>query len=79
MNFSEDDNYLMLYFQKINNFLIRENRDKEGVYVIWDLNSNTSVINWDILKNVQFKKNNFPNHIYGINKLYDSHNTVNLF
>ena len=58
MSFSDDDNYLMLYFQKIDNFQIRENRDKEGVYVVWDLNSNTSVINWDILKNVKFRTSN---------------------
>ena len=79
MAFSEDDNYLMLYFQRIDNFQIRENRDKEGVYVVWDLNSNTSVINWDILKNVKFKTNSFPNHIYGISALYSSESSMNLF
>ena len=70
MSFSEDNNYLMVYFQKIDNFQVRENRDREGVYSVWDLKSDTNVINWDILKDVQFKKNNFPTHIYGIYQLY---------
>jgi WD40 repeat protein len=67
MAFSDDDTYLMLYYQNINEHHIRENQDKEGKYVIWNFKSRSSEINWEILKNVQFKSNNFPNHIYGIN------------
>lgn len=67
MAFSDDDTYLMLYYQNINEHHIRENHDKEGKYVIWNFKSRSSEINWEILKNVQFRSNNFPNHIFGIN------------
>ena len=63
MAFSSDNSYLMVYFQRVDNQQIRENRDRNGNYVVWDLSSNNLVTNDTIYNNVQFKKNNFPNHI----------------
>lgn len=69
MAFSSDNNYLMVYFQRVDNQQIRENRDRNGNYVVWDLSSNNLVTNDTIYNNVQFKKNNFPNHINGRYKI----------
>lgn len=71
MSFSADDNYLMMYFQIIDDFQIRNNEDKEGIYTVWDLMNNNQINNWDLLKNIEFRKFNFPNHIYGIYHYYD--------
>ena len=65
MAFSTDNSYLMVYFQRVDNQQVRENRDKNGNYVVWDLNSNNLVTNDTIYNNVQFARNNFPNHVNG--------------
>ena len=65
MTFSDDDNYLMLYYQSVNDFHIRENNDREGKYIVWNLRSNTTEINWEVLRNAQFRSAVFPSHVHG--------------
>ncbi|CAD8183513.1 unnamed protein product [Paramecium pentaurelia] len=72
MTFSQDGNYLLIYYQLINNQQTRINNDPQGVYIIWDLNSNTSVKNWETIKNIQWKKLNFPNSLHSQYQFYDS-------
>ena len=71
MAFSADDMFLMIYFQITDNFQIRNNEDKEGIYTLWDLQHNNQINTWEALKNIPFGKFNFPNHIYGLYQYYD--------
>jgi WD40 repeat protein len=71
MAFSADDNFLMVYFQITDDFQIRNNEDKEGIYTLWDLIHNNQINTWEALKNIPFGKFNFPNHIYGLYHYYD--------
>lgn len=47
MAFSNDDRYLMVYFQIVDNFQIRQNKDREGNYIVWDNLLNSPVKDWD--------------------------------
>lgn len=67
MVFSNDENYLLLYYQLIDNQHLRINNDPNGLFVLWDLNNNNSVKNWDLMKKIKWDKLNFPNSIDAIN------------
>jgi hypothetical protein len=41
------------------------------VYVVWDLNSNTSVKNWDSIKSIHWRAFNFPNSMNSSYQFYD--------
>lgn len=71
MAFSEDDQYLMVYFQIVDNYQIRQNKDREGNYIVYDRSLNSSVKDWDRQKNAVFKKIKFPNHISGKYQFYE--------
>lgn len=61
----------MIYYQLINNQQTRLNNDPQGVYIVWDLQSNTSVKNWESIKNIQWKRLNFPNSLNAHYQFYD--------
>jgi hypothetical protein len=63
MVFSKDENYLLLYYQLIDSSHLRINNDPNGLFVLWDLNNNNSVKNWDLMKKIRWDKLNFPNSI----------------
>lgn len=65
MIFSQDNRYLMVYFQIVDNYQIRQNKDREGNYIVWDNFQNSPVKDWDRQKDAVFKYIKFPNHIYG--------------
>lgn len=65
MTFSEDEFYLMVYYQNVNQGLVRENLDTEGRYMIWNHETAVTEMNWEVLKNVDFKHNVFPTHCFG--------------
>ena len=71
MAFSSDDKYLMVYFQIIDNFQIRQNKDREGNYIVWNTHHDTPVKDWDGQKDAVFKAIKFPNHIYGKYQFYE--------
>jgi hypothetical protein len=56
----------------VNNQQTRVNSDPAGVYVVWDLASSTSVKNWELLKNIQWKHLNFPNSLHAQFNFYDN-------
>lgn len=64
MTFSSDDQFLLIYYQTIDNKQIRVNEDTQGHYVIWDLNSDNRVFSNEVIKNVEWGKMEFPNSIY---------------
>lgn len=64
MAFSSDDQYLLIYYQTIDNTQIRVNEDPQGHYVVWDLNSDNRVFNIETIKNLDWGKMEFPNSIY---------------
>lgn len=70
MAFSNDDRYLMVYFQIVDNFQIRQNKDREGNYIVWDNLLNSPVKDWDRQKDAVFSQIKFPNHIYGKYQFY---------
>ena len=58
----------MVNFQIVDSFNLRENDDKEKIYIIWDFENQEALhSNWDVLKkrNATFSKFKFPNHIKG--------------
>lgn len=67
--FSENSNYLMLYYQNTNQYRIREHKDRDGKYVIWNFKSKSAEINPDTLKSIKFNGINFPTHIIVKEKL----------
>jgi hypothetical protein len=73
LSFSQDEGIIMVNFQVFDNFGLRENHDKEKIYVVFDLTNNKLITNWDILKkgNSTFTKFQFPNHINGKYKFMD--------
>jgi hypothetical protein len=73
LSFSQDEGIIMVNFQVFDNFGLRENHDKEKIYVVFDLTNNKLITNWDILKknNSTFSKFEFPNHINGKYKFMD--------
>ena len=52
MTFSKDQEkeYILLFYQEIDHFLVRNNMDEKSSYLIWDLNSNIAVKSWEIIK-----------------------------
>ena len=46
MSFSEDELFLIVYYQNINNNLIRENKDREGRYMVWNHETAATEMNW---------------------------------
>lgn len=66
MSFSEDEFFLIVYYQNINNNLVRENQDKGGRFMVWNHETAAIEMNWEILKNIDFKNNNFANQFYGV-------------
>ena len=71
MAFSSDDRYLMVYFQIVDNFQIRQNKDREGNYIVWDNHLNSPVKDWDRQKDAVFTHIKFPNHIYAKYQFYE--------
>jgi WD40 repeat protein len=65
MAFSLDERYLLSYFQLIDNFQIRQNENREGIYLLWDNILNNTVKNWDGQSEAVFDRIKFPNHING--------------
>lgn len=64
MTFSIDDLYLLIYYQTVDNDQIRVNEDTQGHYAVWDLTADNRVWNPDTIKNLSWRKLNFPNSIY---------------
>jgi len=61
-----DNNQIRGRFQKFN-FLFNlcvVNEDTQGHYAVWDLNADNRLWNPDTIKNLQWRKMNFPNNIY---------------
>jgi len=74
MTFSEDEHYLLIYYQLIDNNQIRVNSDpKGGIYTIWDIKTNSAVKTNDIIKEIKWSKLNFPN---SLNCLYQFHQNL---
>jgi len=63
MTFSVDEQFLLLYFQEIDQNLSRVNESSNGFYVIRDLYTNTSVEDYETIQGIFWEKNNFPNHV----------------
>lgn len=76
MTFSEDNRYLMVYFQIVDNYQIRQNKDREGNYIVWDNFQNSPVKDWDRQKDAVFKHVKFPNHIYGKYQYFEGTSTL---
>lgn len=78
MTFSEDNRYLMVYFQIVDNYQIRQNKDREGNYIVWDNFQNSPVKDWDRQKDAVFKHIKFPNHIYGKYQYFEGNLNVDM-
>ncbi len=50
MTFSDEGTYLLIYYQLIDNYLVRVNHDSQGHYIVWDINNNVANKNWDSIK-----------------------------
>lgn len=40
MTFSSNDDFLLIYYQLVDNYLVRINHDQQGHYMIWDIKNN---------------------------------------
>ncbi len=67
MNFSDDDKFLMIFFQQVDNYRIRQHNGNFGHYVIWDLKQGND---YGYNLNVKFEVCKFPNHIYGVRRAF---------
>jgi hypothetical protein len=65
MAFSADERYLLSYFQLTDNFQVRQNANREGIYLLWDNELNNTVKNWDGQSEAGFDSSQFPNHVHG--------------
>lgn len=65
MTFDSKEQYLMLYYQNIDNMQIRQNYDLKGDYVMWDLETSTQIKIMDKVKSCKWNRVNFPNSIFG--------------
>ena len=72
MSFSTNKEYLTMFFQQFDEYLNRENDDKEKIYMIWHLKKNQPQENPDLdsISESANGKLNFPNHV---NALYRYH------
>lgn len=81
MCFSDCDDYLLVYYQNIDNQLIRMNYDNNGQYMIWDLrsicnNQVMSIKNWSTLTDIKFASLDISNSINGFYQ-YTNHKLQN--
>lgn len=65
MEFSVDSRFLLLSFQLVDDKLKRNNKNSQGVYLLWDLKLNNSVRSWEGQKEAVFQSLKFPNHSKG--------------
>lgn len=73
MTFSEDEHYLLIYYQLIDNNQIRVNNDpKGGNYTVWDIKTNSAVKTHDIIKEIKWSKLNFPNSLNCLYQFYQN-------
>ncbi|EGR31153.1 hypothetical protein IMG5_116830 [Ichthyophthirius multifiliis] len=63
MTFSQDSQYLLAYYQDIDNFQIRQNNDTNGQYIVWDIDRKEIIKNFDLLKNTQWQSCIFANSL----------------
>ena len=63
MTFSQDENYLMMYYQLVDNNLVRVNNDPHGFYQVYDLVNKQLIKSWDPINNIQWRNFNFPNSL----------------
>ena len=71
MAFCSGDKYLMLHSQIIDNHQIRQNDNFENP-LIWNIQNDTAVKNYEGHKDLQMASFEFPNHVYGMYQLYDT-------
>ena len=70
---SEGKTYLLIYQQLID--IITNNRlnfNKDGNYVIWDVNTATMIANLSEISNLMWKKLSVPNSIYARYQRYNN-------
>ncbi|EGR29518.1 PH domain protein [Ichthyophthirius multifiliis] len=63
MTFSKDEDFLLIYYQLVDNYLVRINHDQQGHYMVWDIKNNQAVKLWDSIKSIQWQIFNFPNSL----------------
>lgn len=67
MNFTENEGkiYLLIYEQLVDVYgMERLNCNKDGNYLIWDVNTSTMIANLDLVANLNWKRLSVPNSIY---------------
>lgn len=67
MNFTENEGkiYLLIYEQLVDVYSMeRLNCNKDGNYLIWDVNTSTMIANLDLVANLNWKRLSVPNSIY---------------
>ncbi|KAL4455920.1 hypothetical protein ABPG73_008674 [Tetrahymena malaccensis] len=63
MTFSINDDFLLIYYQLVDNYLVRINHDQQGHYMIWDIKNNQAVKLWENIQSIKWQKLNFPNSL----------------
>lgn len=69
---SEGKTYLLIYYQIVDSNQVRINYLTETKYILWDIDTETTVVNFELLNQVLWKKLNFPNSISCRYQLYNS-------
>jgi len=64
MSFSENNKYLMIYYQTIDNFQLRVNKS-QGQLLIFNLESRQWLKSWDNIYDQMWTAYNFPNILMG--------------
>jgi WD40 repeat protein len=65
MNFSSDSRFILVCFQLIDSNLQRNNKNNQGIYILWDIKLNSAVKSWEGQKESTFRHLQFANHTIG--------------
>lgn len=63
MAFSDNEEYLMAYYQQIGKNGMRESKDKSGLYLLWNIKTGIFELDYSFLSKVSFSNFNFPTHL----------------
>lgn len=65
MNFTSDSRFILVCFQLIDSNLQRNNKNNQGIYLLWDIKLNNAVKSWEGQKESHFRHLQFANHTIG--------------